>query len=121
MGLLYRTKYSLVYNLIVYYHYRIVYNKETVTGEDILESACLLTYKFPSVTTWAFPHRCSHRMTGNSAPLILGEIGNINSPINSSSAPCFQKIRLENVFSTFHHQEIPRREIVFVACLRDLS
>ena len=48
-------------------------------------------------------------------------IGNINSPINSSSAPCFQKIRLENVFSTFHHQEIPRREIVFVGLLRDIS
>ena len=35
--------------------------------------------------------------------------------------PCFQKVRLENVFSTFNHQEIPRIEIVFVAWLRDLS
>ena len=37
MGLLYRTKYSLVYKLIVYYHYR-TNNKETVTGKEILKS-----------------------------------------------------------------------------------
>ena len=48
-------------------------------------------------------------------------IGNINNPINSLTAPCFQKIRLENVFSTFHHQEIPLIEIIFVAWMRDLS
>ena len=56
LGLLYRTKHSLVCNLIVYYHYRTVHNKETVTGEEILNShaACLLTYKFPSVTISAF-------------------------------------------------------------------
>ena len=59
------------------------------------------------------------RMTGNSAPLYL--LGNINSPINSLTTLCFQKIRLENVFSTFHHQEIPRIGIVFVGLLRDLS
>ena len=69
IGLLYRTKNSLAYTLIVYYHYRTVYNKETVTGEEILKShvACLLTYKFPSVTNFGFS---IPRMTGNSAPLI---------------------------------------------------
>ena len=40
--------------------------------------------------------------------------------MNSLTTPCFQKIRLENVFSTFHHQEIPRIGIVFVGSLRDL-
>ena len=48
-------------------------------------------------------------------------LGNINSPINSLTTPRFQKIRLENVFSTFHHLEIPRIGIVFVGLLRDLS
>ena len=33
---MYRTYHSLAYNLIVYYHYPTVYNKETVTGEEIL-------------------------------------------------------------------------------------
>ena len=52
-------KHSLAYNLIVHYHYRTVYNKETITGEEILKShvACLLTYKFLCVTTSAFPYR----------------------------------------------------------------
>ena len=56
---MYRTNHSLAYNLIVYYHYRTVYNKETVAGEEILKShvACLLAYKFQSVTTSAFPYR----------------------------------------------------------------
>ena len=46
--------------------------------------------------------------------------GNIDSPINSLTAPCFQKIRLENVISTFHNQEKFHAEIVFVVWLRDL-
>ena len=61
VGLLYRTKHSLVCNLIVYYHYRTVHNKETVTGEEIFEThvSCLLTFKFPCVITFklAFPDR----------------------------------------------------------------
>ena len=40
--------------------------------------------------------------------------------MNSLTTPCFQKIRMENIFSTFHHQEIPRIGIVFVGSLRDL-
>ena len=39
-------------------------------------------------------------------------LGNINSPINSLTTPCFQKIRLENIFSTFHHQKVPRRNSI---------
>ena len=33
---MYGTKHLLVSNLIVYYHYRTVYKRETVTGHDIL-------------------------------------------------------------------------------------
>ena len=33
----------------------------------------------------------------------------------------FPENKTENVFSTFHHQEIPRIGIVFVGLLRDLS
>ena len=33
----------------------------------------------------------------------------------------FPENKTENVFSTFHRQEIPRKEIVFVVWLRDLS
>ena len=61
IGLLYRTKHSLVYNLIVYYHYHTVHSKETVTGGEILRShvACLLTYKFPCVTASDHPRPSS--------------------------------------------------------------
>ena len=34
--LFYGTWHSLVYDLNVYYHYHTVYNKETVSGEEIL-------------------------------------------------------------------------------------
>ena len=39
---------------------------------------------------------------------------------NSLTAPCFQKTRLENVVSYFHHREIPRRNSI-CSVLRDVS
>ena len=57
-------------------------------------------------------------MTGNSAPFIWKEIS--NSPINSFTAPCFQKIRLKMFFPLSTTKKF-HAEIVFVAWLRDLS
>ena len=57
-------------------------------------------------------------MTGNSAPFIWKEIS--NSPINSFTAPCFQKIRLKMFFPLSTTKKF-HTEIVFVAWLRDLS
>ena len=47
---------------------------------------------------------------GKLCPLIWKEIS--VAPRNSLNALCFQKIRLENVVSTIHHQEIPRKNII---------
>ena len=67
MGPLYRTKHSLAYNLIVYYHYR-TNNKETATGEEILKSCrVLVDVQVPVCNNFGFS---IPRMTGNSAPLI---------------------------------------------------
>ena len=90
-------------------HYRTVYNKETVTGEEILKShiACLLTYKFPCVTTSA----SSQTVDGGKLCLLIWKEISV-APRNSLNALCFQKIRLENVVSTIHHQEIPRKNII---------
>ena len=49
-------------------------------------------------------------MTGNSAPFIWKEIP--NSPIKFIHCAMFPENKTENVFSTFHHQEIPRRNSI---------
>ena len=49
-------------------------------------------------------------MTGNSAPFIWKEIS--NSPIKFIHCAMFPENKTENVFSTFHHQEIPRRNSI---------
>ena len=49
-------------------------------------------------------------MTGNSAPFIWKEIS--NSPIEFIHYAMFPENKTENVFSTFHHQEIPRRNSI---------
>ena len=97
-----------------WWSFPLFYCYKIVTAEEILEShvACLLTYKFPSVTTSAFPD-CGWWKT-----LFPRSKGNINDPLKFINCTSFQKIRLENVVSTFHHQEIPP---IFVAWLRDLS
>ena len=88
-----------------WWSFPLFYCYKIVTAEEILEShvACLLTYKFPSVTTSAFPD-CGWWKT-----LFPRSKGNINDPLKFINCTSFQKIRLENVVSTFHHQEIPPR------------
>ena len=78
---------------------------ETVTEEEILKShvACLLTYKFPCVTTSAFPNR------GWRETLPPHLKGNINSPIKLINCAMFSEYKTGQCFSAFHNQEIPRR------------
>ena len=79
-----------------------------MTGEEILKShvACLLTYKSRVQQLLLFQTVDD----GKLFPLIWKEISIASR--NSLTAPCFQKTRLENVVSSFHHQEIPRRNSI---------
>ena len=116
MGLLYRTKHSLVCNLIVYYHYRTVHNKETVIGEEIFKShvACLLTFKFPCVMTSAFPNR------GWRETLPPSFERKYQLPIKFINCATFPENKTGSVFPTSTIKKF-HSEIVFVAWLRDLS